>query len=62
MGESSEKKNALLLEIYLVFPQHFGFFQLSNITPAKEYGGNSELSLTVQGTEENRWLKGGIEA
>lgn len=61
MRESSEK-NALLLEIYLVFPQHFGFFQLSNITPAKEYGGNSELSLTVQGTEKKRWVKGGTEA
>ena len=61
MGESSEN-NALLFEIYLVFPQHFGFFQPSNVTPPKEYGGNSELSLTVQGTKENKWVKGGIEA
>jgi len=50
------------LEIYLVFPQHFGFLQPSNITPAKDYGGNSELCLTVQGTGENRCVKRGTEA
>lgn len=56
MGGSGEK-NALLLEIYHVFPQHFGFFQLSNLTPAKEHGGNLELPLPVRGMKENR-LKG----
>lgn len=57
MGERGEK-DALLLEINHVFPQHFGFFQLVNITPAKEYGGNLELPLPVRGMEENRWVKG----
>lgn len=60
MGESGEK-NALLLEIYHVFPLHFGSLQLSNMTPAKEYGGNPELPLPVQSMEENRWVKGKME-